>query len=99
MRTSLACLTILCGCWLSGQARAQDDPQDAQAMCEQWAEEEGLDGEARDSYLRRCREESENDSLPAMDPLYKREYTTPSFLGPDAGALDTETDDDTDSGQ
>ncbi|MBI2381966.1 MAG: hypothetical protein HYV16_14530 [Gammaproteobacteria bacterium] len=41
-----------------------------ETTCQQWADEEGLKGEERESYLRRCREQMEADSLPPMEGAY-----------------------------
>lgn len=79
MRIALFSLLFLAALPSSAAAPARD----SESMCQQWADEEGLSGEERESYLRRCREESEIDSLPAMDPMYQDQFG-PSLLGPDS---------------
>ena len=88
MRIALLSLLLLA----AQPSLATPPARDSESMCKQWADEEGLNGEERESYLQRCREESETDSLPAMDPMYQDQFG-PSLLGPDDldGAADDAT--------
>lgn len=94
--TKLALFSLL-ACTGLTPVFAADSTENQEAMCRQWADEENLAGDERQSYLRRCMEEMENDSLPAMDPLYQNQATSPSFLDSGSGGLFEDEDDGDDN--
>lgn len=69
---------------LLGKAQASEPSAAGQAQCQRWADEEGLKGEARDSYLRRCQEEQENDALPASGAGAFENPLAPTLIDPDS---------------